>query len=160
MTDINHPSPNRDSISPPKVGHGSVVDRPVAGRTEGFGQRPNVVEGNANLPAFLSVAGNPGGYKTMVAGYVLSELLPEWEKLFERKNAGYGEYDKTLGVKAEFVEIHRKYGKLKRAFWDEVPTDDWDEQPREVLMDLIGHCFLAIWLLDEEGHGDRKPPTG
>lgn len=89
-------------------------------------------------------------YKTMVAAYVFGELVPEWEKLFEAKNAGYGEYDSELGPLGEVVELHRKLGKLKRAFIHKVDTSDWDEGPREVAMDMIGHLFLLVYVLDEE----------
>jgi hypothetical protein len=97
----------------------------------------------------------PKRYKTMVATYVFAELVPEWEKLFERKNAGYGEYDSELGPQAEVVELHRKLGKLKRAFLDAVDTNEWDEKPREVVLDMIGHCFLLLYVLDEREDADQ-----
>jgi hypothetical protein len=95
-----------------------------------------------------------GRYKTMVAAYVFAELLPEWEKLFETKNAGYGEYDGELGPMGEVVELHRKLGKLKRAFLEKADTSNWDESPREVVLDMIGHCFLLLYVLDEAGSAD------
>lgn len=144
-----------------------IPSAPVAGGkpmpTEGLRTKPNTSGGAiAQLAATLQkpmgaeVKEFRSGYTTLVAMYIIGELVPEWEELFSKKNAGYGEYDDTLGIKGEFAEIHRKYRKLLRAFWEETDTSDWDEQPREVLMDLIGHCFLAIHILDEEGKGDSS----
>lgn len=81
-------------------------------------------------------------------GYITKFLVPEWEKLFLRKNAGYGDMHQELGVKAQYVDIHRKVGKLRRGLWE--GEDIGDEKPREVLLDLIGHCFLTIEILDRE----------
>lgn len=79
---------------------------------------------------------------------IVEELVPEWVAYFAAKNAGYGDMHQDLGVRAQYVDLHRKTRKLKRAFWDN--EDIGDETPREVAMDLIGHCFLAICLIDAE----------
>jgi hypothetical protein len=79
---------------------------------------------------------------------IVEELVPEWVAYFAAKNAGYGDMHQDLGVRAQYVDLHRKTRKLKRAFWDN--EDIGDETPREVAMDLIGHCFLAICLIDQE----------
>lgn len=84
---------------------------------------------------------------------IIDELVPEWGHMFVRKNAGYGEMHQDLGVKAQYVDMHRKVRKLKRALWD--LQDIGDESPREVLMDLIGHCFLTIALIDAEEEKKR-----
>lgn len=94
-------------------------------------------------------------FATLAAAYIFSDLVPEWETQFERRNAEYGEYDNELGPLGETVEIIRKAKKLKRAFIDRVDTSEWDEDARQIAMDLIGHCFLLIMLLDEDGAGDR-----
>lgn len=78
---------------------------------------------------------------------ISTSLVAEWLAHFLEKNAGYGEMHKDLGLRAQYIDIHRKVKKLKRAFWDNEPIGA--ETPREVLMDLIGHCFLTISLLDE-----------
>jgi hypothetical protein len=80
--------------------------------------------------------------------HILGVLLPEWEAMFRRKQRDYGGDANRLGVKGAFVDIHRKEGKLKRAIWDGQKLEG--EQPREILMDLIGHCFLTITALDQE----------
>jgi hypothetical protein len=98
-----------------------------------------------------------GGYKTLIAAYIFGELAPEWEKQFEKKNAEYGEYAPEVpGEIGETVEILRKAGKLRRALIEMADTSDWSEQPREVAMDMIGHLYLLIAVLDEEGAGDEN----
>lgn len=94
-------------------------------------------------------------YATLAAAYVIGDLVPEWQAEFERRNAEYGEYDSELGQLGETVEIIRKAKKLRRAFIDKVDTSGWDETPREVALDLIGHVFLLIMLMDENGAGDE-----
>ena len=80
--------------------------------------------------------------------YIMNKLLIEWADMFMLKNLGYGADANRLGVKGAFVDIHRKEGKLKRAIWDGAHLEG--EQPREILMDLIGHCFLTITAMDNE----------
>lgn len=81
--------------------------------------------------------------------YIMDRLVPEWSRLFAQKQHDYGENGhEDLGIRAQFVDINRKTHKLRRALWDGVELQG--EQPREILMDLIGHCFLTIDLLDEE----------
>lgn len=87
-------------------------------------------------------------YPTASAEYVCEGLLPEWEELFLQKNAGYGGMHGELGLRAQYVDIHRKAGKVRRALWED--EDIGPESVREVLMDLIGHCFLTIDLIDKE----------
>lgn len=87
------------------------------------------------------------------AATIIEDLVPEWAHMFVRKNLGYGEMHQDLGVKAQYVDMHRKVRKLKRALWD--LQDIGDETPREVLMDLIGHCFLTIALIDTEEEKKR-----
>jgi hypothetical protein len=98
-------------------------------------------------------------YATATAQYIMDHLLPEWKDLFLRKHYGYGEMHaldgKEFGMKAQYLDIHRKVRKLRRAFWDGEPIGD--EDPKEVLLDLIGHCFLSLDLLarGSDKHGKR-----
>lgn len=89
-------------------------------------------------------------YQTLIASYIFGTLTPEWEEQFEKRNAEYGEYDDELGPLGEVVEIWRKAKKLKRAFIERVDTSKWAETPREVAMDMIGHLYLLISILDEQ----------
>jgi hypothetical protein len=105
------------------------------------------------VPAIFQEAGRT--YATLAAAYILADLVPEWEQLFEAKNAEYGEYDSELGELGETVEVWRKAKKLRRAFIDKVDTSNWSETPRTVALDMIGHLFLLIMLMDEAGAGDQ-----
>lgn len=80
-------------------------------------------------------------------------LLQEWLHHFLRKQRDYGDGATTLGAPGQYAELHRKMAKLKRALWDGVPLEN--EPVREVLMDLIGHCFLAIQFLDSDNYGGK-----
>lgn len=107
---------------------------------------------NAKVPVILIDDSN-GGYPTEAAHDIMERILSEWRDKFLEANADYGETYESLGAAGQFAEIWRKVPKLKRAMWDGKTLNR--EQPREVLMDLIGHCFLAIHLLD---HGNDSTP--
>ena len=88
--------------------------------------------------------------------YIINKLNVEWTSQFIIANRGYGDWaENGLGLKGEFVEIHRKAMRLKHLVWEE----NWEsigESPREVLMDMIGHCFLAITAIDNEAKEGRS----
>jgi len=76
---------------------------------------------------------------------IVAEVLPNVLTLFLAKNRDYGDTHldhMRLGPKAQFVDIWRKVGKLKRAVWDGVPMAG--EQPDEIFADFVGHSLLAI----------------
>lgn len=83
--------------------------------------------------------------------YIMGQLLQEFATKFEASNREYGNMHQELGVRAQYVDMHRKMGKLRRALWDGAITDDWREGPREIILDLIGHCFLTLEIMDREG---------
>lgn len=89
----------------------------------------------------------PAAYPSKAARHIIEDLVPEWQEFFLQKNAGYGDMSKDLGVRAQYVDIHRKVGKLRRCMWN--GEEIGPESLREVLLDLIGHCFLTIDILDE-----------
>lgn len=95
------------------------------------------------------------GYPTEAAKYISEQLVPEFLELFLEKNAGYGNMHGDLGLRAQYVDIHRKVGKLRRAWWDGKAIGP--EQPREVVLDLIGHLFLALELMDGDSASDAGP---
>lgn len=78
--------------------------------------------------------------------------LAEWVAKFRAKNRDYSgagaEPHQVLGVQGQFADIWRKIWKLKKALWD--GQELAQEQPEEILHDLIGHCFLTLDLLREE----------
>src|SRR5262245_16570135 len=80
--------------------------------------------------------------------YIVNTLIPEIIKRTNLSFQHYGDTYKELGVQGQFSDIWRKVGPLKRALWEgkELPG----ESPREICMDLIGHCLLTVALLDEE----------
>lgn len=82
--------------------------------------------------------------------YIMTKLLPEWEERFRAKQRDYGNDANQLGLSGAFVDVWRKAGKLKRALWDGQKLVG--EQPREILMDLVGHCFLIIAQMDSISH--------
>jgi len=89
---------------------------------------------------------SPGESTTL--DYIMDELIPEFDLQFRGKHRDYGDGAATLGTAGQFADIYRKVTKLKRSLWEHQTLSG--EQPREVLMDLIGHCFLTIDMLDRE----------
>lgn len=75
---------------------------------------------------------------------ILMDHLPEFLELFIRKNSEYGENAQTLGAKGQFADIWRKIGKLKTGLWDDKEHLLTSESVDEILLDLIGHCFLTL----------------
>lgn len=83
------------------------------------------------------------------ARYIITKLGPEWTERFIEANRHYGGGNAdSLGVRGQFADIWRKIGPLKRALWE--GEELTREQPREILMDLIGHCMLTIAMLDRQ----------
>jgi len=81
---------------------------------------------------------------------IVMKHLPEWAELFFRKNAEYGENASVLGDRGQFADMWRKMGKLKTAMWDGHEDKLVSEGVDEILMDLIGHCFLTLQIREEE----------
>ena len=98
---------------------------------------------------------------------IIERLVPEWIAHQKRKAQDYNskksfddagisipqvfENADVLGVPGQFSEIWRKIWKLKKGMWDQEPLVG--EQPREILLDFIGHCFLAIDMIDRQSGG-------
>lgn len=78
--------------------------------------------------------------------YILNKLLDEWADYFTEKGLDYREGANELGIKGQFADINRKFLKLRAAMWEERVLQG--EPLREVLQDMIGHCFLSIAMLD------------
>lgn len=93
----------------------------------------------------------PAGEPSDLA-YIRDNLVAEWWELYESKaldyNDGPAENHRVLGIRGQFSDLWRKMGKLKKAIWDGKPLAT--EQPREILMDQISHCFLMIAMMDDE----------
>lgn len=83
---------------------------------------------------------------------IVTKLVPEWvshqlEKSRDYNGSGIENAD-VLGVKGQFADVWRKIWKLKKGMWDGEALVG--EQPREILLDLIGHAFLAIDMIDRD----------
>lgn len=127
---------------------------PVPDPSKGLGFPVHEIEESkhAKVPMLLQDQTH-AGYPTEAAHDIMERILEEWRDKFLEANADYGDSYESLGAAGQFGEIWRKVPKLKRSMWDGKPLNR--EQPREILMDLIGHCFLAIHLLD---HGNDATP--
>jgi hypothetical protein len=78
----------------------------------------------------------------------IEQELPSWYAEFARKAYGYGNMIFELGIPAQYHDMYRKFGKLKRAMWDGQPL--YGEPLEEVIRDLIGHCWITLYLLDQQ----------
>lgn len=85
---------------------------------------------------------------TAVRFLVQGNGLGEWVRHFLTKQQDYGDWAGELGAKGQFADMYRKWPKIRKAMWDGEPLVG--EQLDEVLMDLIGHCFLSLMFLKRE----------
>lgn len=90
----------------------------------------------------------PVEYPTEQARDIFERLLPEWMALFLLKNDGYKKVDNRLGAKGVYPEVNRKVGRLERDLWDGEPVLEEMEPTRRVILDLVGHLFLMLHMLD------------
>lgn len=84
---------------------------------------------------------------------IVTQHMPHWADLFARKNADYGDGAKVLGVRGQYADINRKMLKLKRSLWDGETLEF--ENSEEVIMDLIGHLFLTLYMLNFREETER-----
>lgn len=98
---------------------------------------------------------DPREIRTKSADFIVNSILPQVLEHFLSKNADYGDQHRTgLGFRAEFVGLHRKFAKLKSYFWDQQEMNH--ESGKEMLMDLIGACFLMLDLIAQEEERERR----
>lgn len=94
-----------------------------------------------------SLSGRAADAMTAISQVLLPEIKEHMYEGFQH----YGDNHNELGVRGQFADIWRKIKPLKRALWDgETLTR---ESPRQICLDLIGHCLLTILMLDEQAHG-------
>lgn len=72
-------------------------------------------------------------------------------KLHCDKARDYAGAEDELGPKAQFVDMNRKWVKVKRALWDEKPLTG--EPLEEVLQDMVGHIGITLRQLSQGSHG-------
>ena len=83
-------------------------------------------------------------------------LDEEWFEQFTRRFMEYGEgAADELGLAGQWGDLHRKVAKLKTELWKGIAVDDQHEEAREVLLDIIGHAFLAVDMIDRGITGGR-----
>lgn len=88
-------------------------------------------------------------YATESAKDIVEHIVPQVLGHFLPKNADYGDQHRTgLGPKGEYVGLHRKMAKLERSLWDGKPMNH--EGPEEMILDIIGACFLILDLFRQE----------
>lgn len=86
-------------------------------------------------------------------------LMPEWLRLFARKNADYGSGSSfDLGVRGQYSDIHRKMIKLRRALWEGESLAF--EGVDEIINDLIGHLFLTRHMMAMKDQAEREYAYG
>lgn len=80
---------------------------------------------------------------------LISELIPMFVGRFVEKSLHYGDTNaNVLGPAGQFADIWRKIGPLRRALWEGVELTQ--EGPDEICLDLIGHCFLTIDMIQQK----------
>jgi hypothetical protein len=75
---------------------------------------------------------------------ILRHHMPIWLDLFQMKSREYGDAAFELGARAQFVDMNRKMVKLRQAIWEGREDALTTESVEEILLDLIGHCFLTL----------------
>lgn len=76
---------------------------------------------------------------------IMERILPEFLNEFINKGADYGDSWRLLGAKGQFSDINRKFWKLYNSIW--LDQELVGEQPDECAKDIIGHCFLLMYIL-------------
>lgn len=78
--------------------------------------------------------------------------LPRFLDLFLTRSREYGDDNKfVLGSRGQFADMWRKFGKLKTGIWEGKEAQLTSEGVDEILVDLIGHCFLTLQCRRHEG---------
>lgn len=92
--------------------------------------------------------------------YIRDTLIPEVIKHMQKGADHYGpDNHNELGLKGQYADMHRKMQPLRRYMWDGQALSLAKESPRQICLDLIGHCLLTISMLDKEmpAMKDRQP---
>lgn len=79
---------------------------------------------------------------------IVENIVPNVLAMYLRKSQDYGDTAESLGERGQFADMHRKFGKLKRALWDGQVLHG--ESTRDILFDMIGHCLLTIDFLEQK----------
>lgn len=104
---------------------------------------PDTPKGQLTLSWYLHLL------PTAQARDIISRLLPEWCGKFLEANARYKRVGNDLGPKGIVPDINRKTGVVIDRLWFG-GEDSGREPTREVIIDLIGHYFLLLHMLDAD----------
>lgn len=80
--------------------------------------------------------------RTAIVGIIVPMVVGKWLE----KNEDYRGQQFSLGLRAQFIDINRKFWKLKSAIWDRKAPKF--ENALEISGDMIGHLFMSIYLQD------------
>lgn len=80
--------------------------------------------------------------RTAITGIIVPAVVGMWLK----KNEDYRGQQFSLGLRAQFIDINRKFWKLKAAIWDHKKPHF--ESVTEISMDMIGHLLMSLYLQD------------
>ena len=79
----------------------------------------------------------------------IEDIAAEWNIQFAERYNEYGEgAADELGLAGQWGDLYRKIKKLKPELWEGASNRKLAETPRQVLLDIIGHAFLAIDMID------------
>lgn len=99
-------------------------------------------------PGVVKIVVPVNAIRTEQASDIVNRIAPHFFELFLEKNAKYAKVGNSLGSKGVFPDVNRKVGILKDRLWD--GNESPGEPTREVMLDLIGHLFLMIHMMDAE----------
>lgn len=88
--------------------------------------------------------------ETQAVHYLLDggDGLHKWLRHFLSKQVDYGDHANELGAKGQYADMYRKWPKIRKVLWED--GELVGEQVDEVVLDLIGHCFLTLMFLAKE----------
>lgn len=82
--------------------------------------------------------------RAMITGVIMPAVMGRWLE----KNEDYRGAQMFLGIKAQFIDINRKFWKLYHAVWEGHKPQF--ESETEIKMDMIGHLLMSLYLEDPQ----------
>ena len=80
--------------------------------------------------------------RRMIVNIIVPTVVGRWL----RKNEDYRGAQMFLGIKAQFIDINRKFWKLFHIVWEGKKPEF--ESERDIKMDMIGHLLMSLYLED------------
>lgn len=80
--------------------------------------------------------------RRMITTIIVPTVVGRWL----RKNEDYRGAQMFLGIKAQFIDINRKFWKLFHIVWEGKKPEF--ESESEIKMDMIGHLLMSLYLED------------